>query len=45
MRIRDEAISESYKCMDLVPVDGSSVDFFSFIANVFLSTLSRLIAS
>ena len=25
----DEAISESHKCMDLTPVDGSSVVFFS----------------
>ena len=25
----DEAISESYKCMDLSTVDGSSIDFFS----------------
>ena len=28
----DEAISESYKCMDLLPVDGSSVFFFLFKA-------------
>ena len=26
----DEAISESRKCMDLAPVDGSSVNSFSF---------------
>ena len=45
MRMRDEAISESHKYMDLVPVDGSLVDFFSFIVNVFLSTLPRLVAS
>ena len=25
----DEAISKSYKCMDLAPWDGSSVIFFS----------------
>ena len=25
----DEAISESHKCMDLSPLDGSSVCFFS----------------
>ena len=42
---RDEAISESHKCIDLTPVDGSSVDFFSFIANALFSTLSRLVAS
>ena len=40
-----EAISESHKCMDLTPVDGSSVDFFSFIANALFPTLSRLVAS
>ena len=45
MRIRDKAISESYKYIDLVSVDGFLVDFFFFIVNVFLSILSRLIAS
>ena len=35
---RDEAISESYNCMNLTPVDGSSVDFFSFIANALFLT-------
>ena len=25
----DEAISESHKCMDLAPLDSSSVNFFS----------------
>ena len=33
IRPGDEAISESHKCMDLSPVDGSSVDFFSFTEN------------
>ena len=33
MRPGHEAISESHKCMDLAPVDGSSVDFFPFTAN------------
>ena len=41
----DEAISESHKCMDLSPVDGSSVDFFSFTANALFPTLPRLVAS
>ena len=41
----DEAISESHKCMDLTPVDGSSVDFFSFIARALFPTLPRLVAS
>ena len=45
MRIRDETISESYKCIDLAPVDSSSVDFFSFIINAFLLTLPRLVTS
>ena len=48
MRIRDagdEAISESHNCMDLIPVDGSSVVFFSFIANALFPTLPRLVAS
>ena len=45
MRIRDEVISESYKCINLVSVNGSLVDFFFFIINVFLSILLRLIAS
>ena len=40
MRIRDKVISESHKCIDLVLVDGSLVDFFFFIANVFLILLS-----
>ena len=41
----DEAISESHKYMDLSPVDGSSVDFFSFTANALFPTLPRLVAS
>ena len=45
MRPGDEAISESHKCMDLSPVDGSSVDFFSFTANALFPTLPRLVAS
>ena len=45
MCIRDKAISESYKYIDLISVDSSSVDFFSFIVNVFLFILPRLIAS
>ena len=39
MYIRDKAISESYKCIDLVSVNNSLVDFFSFIVNVFLILL------
>ena len=41
----DEVISESHKCMDLSPVNGSSVEFFSFTANALFPTLSRLEAS
>ena len=41
----DEAISKSYKYMDLSPVNGSSVNFFSFIANALFPTLPRLVAS
>ena len=41
----DEAISESYKCMYLSPVDNSSVDFFPFTVNALFPTLPRLVAS
>ena len=37
----DEAISESHKCLHLTPVDGSSVDFFSFTANALFSTFPQ----
>ena len=42
--VGDEAISESYKCIDLLLVDGSSVDFFYFIVNVLFLILLRLVA-
>ena len=45
LRPGDEATSESHKCMDLSPVDRSSVDFFFFTANALFPTLSRLVAS
>ena len=41
----DEAISESHKCIDLSPVDGSSIHFCSSTANALFPTLPRLIAS
>ena len=41
----DKAISEIHKYIDLSPVDGSSVDFFSFTANALSPTLPRLVAS
>ena len=36
--VRDEPISESHKCLNLSPVDGSSVDFFSRTANALFHT-------
>ena len=41
----DEATSESHKGMHLAPVDGSSVDFFSFRSHSIFPALPRLFSS
>ena len=39
----DRVINESHKYMDLTPVDGSSVNFFSFAVKALFTTPPRLI--